>query len=102
MELTLGNYKAQWSDIGEGMDGDYNPDNPDDVALLRFDTYEMVDGKWESIDDGSYCTAMPVGADESILKAGLEYLLRELSDLGGRSPKKMLEGASWMSPDWFS
>jgi len=102
MEMTLGAYKAEWVDIGEGMDGMYDPENPDDVALLRIDTYELVNGEWEMIDDGSYCTAMPVDTPPEILDAGLRVILEELNDLGGASAKKTMEGMSWMSPAWFA
>lgn len=102
MEMTLGTYKAEWVDIGEGLDGMYDPDNPDDIALLRIDTYELVNGEWETIDDGSYCTGMPVASSPETLEAGLRLILEELNDLGGASPKKMMEGMSWMAPEWFA
>jgi hypothetical protein len=32
--------ELEW--IGEGLDGDYNPGNPNDVPLLRFSVYKKV------------------------------------------------------------
>jgi hypothetical protein len=100
MEMILGNYKAQWSDIDEGWDGFYDPNDPNDQKLYRFDTYEMVDGEWETIDDGSYCTAVPVGTPDEMLKTGLSLILEALNKNAG-SKKRMLEEFSWMSPSWL-
>ena len=40
------------------MGGDDDPDDPDDTPLLRFSVLR----NGEQIDDGSYCTRMPVGS----------------------------------------
>ena len=37
MALTQDNYRVEWVDLGEGLSGEYDPSNPDDVAMLRFD-----------------------------------------------------------------
>jgi len=102
MELVKGDLKVMWSDIGEGWDGDYNPDNPDDVELLRFDVMELAeDGVWESVDNGSYCTAMPVGSSEKMLKTGLELILEAVECNRETGVKRVLEELSWMNPSWF-
>ena len=41
IELIRGGRKVEWIDIGEGWSGDYDPDDPDDIALLRFDVLEL-------------------------------------------------------------
>jgi len=99
MELIHNNYKAEWVDLDEGLNGMYDPNDPEDIALLRFDTYELIDGEWEEIPDGSYCTNMPAHADRGALKAGLAMIVNELDDCSG-NPKKVLEKLAWMSPDW--
>lgn len=101
MELIHGNYKVEWVDLDEGLNGMYDPNDPDDIALLRFDTSELIDGEWEEIPDGSYCTAMPVHTDKDTLRQGLAMIVNELQDCAG-SPKKLLEGLSWMNPEWFT
>ena len=101
MNLIAGNYKAEWVDLGEGRDGDYDPDDPNDVALLRFDTYRRDGDNWEAIDDGSYCTAIPVGTPDPVLLKGLTLIVNELNAAAGRSPKRILEALSWMNPTWF-
>ena len=41
-EVIRGDRKVEWVDIGEGWNGDYDPDDPDDTALLRFDVLELT------------------------------------------------------------
>lgn len=101
MNVTSGQFMAEWVDIGEGWDGDYNPSNPDDTPLLRFDTYRKNGDEWEPIDDGSYCTAMPVGTPDNILRRALELIVADLHAVVDLSPKRALEGWSWMNPTWF-
>ena len=57
MALIDGRYKVEWVNLGEGKDGDYDSNNPDDIALLRFDI--SFDG--ELMQDGSYCTLRSTG-----------------------------------------
>jgi hypothetical protein len=100
--LIDGKYKVEWVNLGEGKDGDYNPGDPDDVELLRFD----VSFNGELIPDGSYCTLMPVNTQERILKKGLERIMDIINDKCGtgdycENSKKILEELSWIEPKWF-
>lgn len=47
-----------WEDIGEGYDGNYNPDNPKDAPLFRI-YVEDADGN--HVENCSYCTLAIVG-----------------------------------------
>lgn len=93
-------YKVEWVNLGEGKDGDYNHNDPNDVAFLRFDIY--FNG--ELVPDGSYCTLMPVGTPEPILRKGLERIMDAVNDKceNGNCPKKVFEELSWIEPKWFS
>ena len=95
-EYTLhrANMTAYWEDIGEGMSGDYVPNDPNDVPLLRFTIYK--DG--EPMDDGSYCTLMPTDTPAAILQRGLQLILDAAE---GPNPKRALEELSWMKPADF-
>ena len=95
---------ASWSDIGEGLDGFYDPNDPNDIPLLRFDVYELIDGEWEYIQDTSYCTMMRVGSPDWVLSQALNLILDrvEASASSGGSIKKACESLSWMSDSWFS
>lgn len=97
--------RVEWYNADEGVCGDYNPDDPDDVNLLRFDVYIKRNGSWEAVDDASYCTCMPADTSPEILRAALRMLLKEYTNALRSDPeysvKKLGETMSWMSPNWF-
>lgn len=103
MELIDGGVKIQWVDIGEGLDGYYNSEDPEDVALLRFDVLVWNGTDWEQVDDGSYCTMMPVDTDKDTLRLALVTLMNNVWEAmsNGGSVKRVCEELSWMNPDWF-
>lgn len=97
-ELTLidGKYKVEWVNLGEGKDGDYNPDDPEDVALLRFD----ISYNGELVQDGSYCTLLPADTPEKILRKGLERIMDTINDEcrnDGSCSRRVFEELSWIS-----
>ncbi len=102
-------WKAVLTELGEGWNGEYNPDDPEDEELVRFDMYrernekdwwdadhgEHVNGRfvsWYAPQDSSYCTALPVGD-----KAGRSALLAMLTQMveTGDTGKRDWEQASW-------
>ena len=94
-------FRVEWVSLGEGNFGDYDPADPEDQELLRFDVSRQDEnGRWEQIQDGSYCTLMPVDTSSEILRAALAYILREIG--GGFNIKRRLEELSWLSPEDFS
>ena len=99
-----GSVKVEWVDLGEGFCGDYDPSDPEDESLFRFDSFAMQDGSWEPLDDGSYCTQVPVETDEETLKKLAQIVAEELADsyraCGG--VKKAGERMSWISTEWLS
>src|SRR5512137_1955207 len=105
--LKKGKVIIRWVELGEGLSGDYNEDDPDDVELLRFDAY--VDGhEWEDdYDDGnftySYCTYFPVSATPKQRRAGLEYLMSHLYEpmSKGEWCRSEAERLSWIDIDWI-
>jgi hypothetical protein len=102
LALIDGKYRVEWVHLGEGKDGDYDPNDPDDVELLRFDV--SFDG--ELIPDGSYCTLMPVNTPEDILKKGLERIMDTIYDKCStgdcwKRGGKVFEELSWIEPKWF-
>ena len=86
------------TDCGEGPDGDYDPDNPNDVALLRFDVrYKDADGYWEFANDASYCTGVPVDTDPARVQELLQTIMNEVHgkiDAHGGGIKKICERLS--------
>lgn len=98
--LIDGKYKVEWVNLGEGKDGDYDSNDPDDVALLRFDI--SFDG--ELMQDGSYCTLLPVDTPENILRKGLERIMDTINEEcrgDGSCSRKVFEELSWIGPRWF-
>jgi hypothetical protein len=93
-------FRVEWVSLGEGNFGDYDPEDPEDEEFLRFDVSRQgEDGQWEQIQDGSYCTLMPVDTSVEILRAALVYILREIG--GGFNVKRRLEQLSWLAPEDF-
>jgi len=108
--LQRGLRRVVWEYIGEGLCGDYDPMDPDDVPLLRFTCYQRLpsyDEKgdeqpymeyWEQLDDASYCTRMPVyGSTLQMLVKGAAIILEAIES--DESSRKRLEELSWFCPE---
>ncbi len=123
--FTCGNIRVQWDELDEGHCGDYDPDDPDDVELLRFTVYRFdgddamaahaaqdpqfafllsADGHgWQPYDDGSYCTNVPVDTPPEVRQRILEGLMGELHDPVEveASIKKLAERLSRIDESWY-
>lgn len=101
MELIRDDVKVEWEDIGEGVNGDYNPKDPDDIPLLRFYVSVLRDGYWEEKEDASHCTLFPATANNEMQLAGLRVLMDRfydvLHDNVDASVKKLGDEMSWIS-----
>lgn len=116
--LRRGNMAVEWTNLGEGVDGDYDESDPDDVNLLRFDVYVLAsdadshrgeptkDGVplREAIDDASYCTDTPAGTGELALRGLLLRIMGAVhsADASLSNPpriKRLCESLSWLSPE---
>ena len=103
--LEDGNVKVEWMELGEGLDGDYDPENPDDVELLRFDVYVQKNkwGDWEAPPDSSYCTRVPVSSTPEerakLLKLIMDRVYQAVQL--GHNISKVCERLSWISLDWI-
>ena len=101
--------RADWYNAGEGLCGDYNPEDPEDINLLRFDIYQVpineeegYDEEWEVVEDASYCTRMPADTDLKELTDTLYYIFKEYDNVLSSDPeasvKKLGEALSWVAP----
>lgn len=109
--------KVEWIDLGEGLCGEYNPDDPDDIALLRYDAYvrpdavdkyemtieawvdETTGNPWVIVRDSSFCTNTPVDTPDHILQGLAQIIADSLEDsLGSGYWKSVSEQMSWISP----
>lgn len=99
--LIKDDVRDDWVRLGEGYCGDYDPDDPEDEELLRFDIYVLENGQWEAVPDASYCTLVPVTATEEekvkLLKIILDNYYDALHDRHYVSVKKLGERLSWIS-----
>lgn len=104
MELIQDRVKVEWTDLGEGWGGYYDPDDPEDEELLRFDVSWLDDdGEWIDPGDVSYCTRFPVKATREQKEKGLVILMNAFYDplMSGYSGKKIGEQMSWIGLDWL-
>ena len=101
MELIKDNVKVCWVNIGEGYNGDYDENDPEDENLLRYDVYVLDEGNWEAVDDASYCTYVSADTDNDELMTLLHVLMEEFYDVLHydiyASVKKLGERMSWIS-----
>ena len=98
--------RVDWTNLGEGVSGDYNPEDPEDINLLRFDIYAKRDNSdWEEVDDASYCTNVPADTDPDELERLLRVIFDRYNDViddyinNGTSVKKLGEELSWIAPN---
>lgn len=107
---------VEFENIGEGLSGDYNEDDEQDIPVLRFGVYKRStnplpafdkgipkpEDQWESVDDASYSTKVPVDTP----KESLEKMARLIMDrvkqrvLDYSSVKKLCEQLSWIQESW--
>ena len=111
-----GMVKVEWTDLSEGRCGDFNPDDPDDVALLRYDavvrrTNDSADEQrdlepgsdpdWGIKDNGSYCTQVEVDTDDATLEVLARMIANALADnLDNGGWKSTAERMSWVDVTW--
>lgn len=107
---------VEFVDLGEGLEGDYDPSDPDDIHLLRFDAYVKVTPSarfnemngvgekpdstngWAARDNGSFCTQVPASASRETLRTLARQMANELEGtLGNGGWKGTAERLSWIS-----
>lgn len=95
--LIRDNVRIEWVNLGEGYDGDYDEEDPNDVNLLRFDVSVFSNGEWNEVPDGSYCTQVPATASTEVLKDLLVHFMNTIYDdvsAHGKA-KRLCESLSW-------
>lgn len=85
-------FRLEWVNLGEGWSGDYDPEDPEDVPLLRADLFMEENGEWVEPADSSYCTLAPVGTPEEKLREVSERLFYRLGDKWRR---REMEAWTW-------
>ncbi len=107
--LVEGQLAVRWVQLGEGGSGDWDPDDPEDEELLRFDSlWRNPNGAWEDLECGSYCTRTPVNTPPGVRRQLLHKLMDFLRDavryygdeLTPDLDRHRMEEASWIEPSW--
>ena len=97
--IIRNNVRIDWVNLDEGFDGDYDPENPDDVNLLRFDVSiaNLDNHSWEEVEDGSYCTQVPADTNTETLKRILVSFMDYIYDdiVSVQKAKRKCEQLSW-------
>lgn len=99
MQMKCDNVGVGWTYLNEGYDGDYDPNDPDDKPLLRFDVwcddFEVL--------DASYCTHVPATTDRATLQRMLSHIMNAVFENvhQGKGVKKICERLSWINPSDF-
>ena len=93
-ELTMNDITVELEDIGEGLSGDYDPNDKDDIPLLRFTVWK----DHVQVDDASYCTQVPTDITPTEATTVLATIMNEVAEplAQGYSIKKMCERLSWI------
>ena len=105
MYLTRGRVRVEITDIGEGIQGEYNPEDPQDVSLVRFyvSIYDETHKEWTDVDDASYCTLIPVR--EEVLHIALAEKIMEAVYpplMAGKDIDRICAALSWTEPEELS
>ena len=111
-DLVEDNVRVVFEYIGEGYNGDYDPTDPEDKPLLRFDVFADVHlknpysedpilGDFGYMLDSSYCTALPVEMPEDVINKALRVIMDEVKGevIAGHSIKRICEHLSWLCPE---
>lgn len=102
--LQQGEVIVELEHIGEGICGEYNPDDPEDMPLLRFTVFKLEeDGSKTQIENGSFCTIMPTETPDHIQDLGLKLIMEKVHGrvIAGQSIKRVSQELSWLSNDSY-
>lgn len=104
INIDDGKHRVTWEYIGEGWSGDYDPNDSEDIPLLRF-SCDVCDedfnpqcesvgaSPWIGMDDASYCTRLPTSTPKRALLQAAGIILEAIDTDG--SYRKALEALSW-------
>lgn len=109
MDVVRGNVMVEFKYVGEGVEGDFNPNDRYDMPFLRFYLYiwrraaDDIDpeqtnyeyGDWEYIEGASACTLIDARSPEDVVKAHAQTILDAVGHLdSARVPNNVLEDLS--------
>jgi hypothetical protein len=96
IEVHNKKYSLSFCYLGEGADGDYDPENPDDAPLLRYDVCKKVDGEWEPLRNGSACCQLSANEKRAALKKAAKEMLEIVSKTDPQHLNFVVQLLSWI------
>jgi hypothetical protein len=96
IEVHNKKFSIALSYIGEGINGDYDSENPEDVPLLRYDVCEKVDGEWEPLHNGSACCQLIASEKRSDLKKAAKEMLNIITNADSKHLNSVVQLISWI------
>lgn len=103
ISITCYPVRVSWTNCGEGINGDFDPHDPTDENLLRFDVSVNIEGEW--VEKESRCTNFPANATLREKKCALEFIFNEfymaLADDPTVSVKVLADIMSHIAPDCY-
>lgn len=114
IRVDFGKVRVVLDWIGEGYNGDYQENDPDDKPLLRFDVYRFYEpneeitpyflddetpgGGWLPVRDGSYCTQLVATEPRETLQTMAQFILDQVKgDISCQQRcKRLMEELSWL------
>lgn len=100
-----GHVRVAWVCLGEGYNGDYDPKNPEDELLLRFDVAVKSDDTGTFTTVESRCTCFAAKASEKDKEAALDVLLDRFYHAYTADPRHCLgplaDELSYISADTY-
>ncbi len=95
-------YRLTFTDeTREGVDGDFDPNDPKDEPRMRFDLdeFDAAEDDWVPVDARSYCTQVSARLPKNELEFAARLILRRFISAreSGSSAKRAAERLSWIS-----
>ena len=103
LESIRGDVMVQLEWIGEGLNGDYSSNDPQDEPRMRFTVCERVSkNEWVDIENASYCTRLDPRLPQDVLQKACDRILADVYEdvAAGNTIKKKCEQLSWIDSSW--
>lgn len=100
-----GPIRVAWVCHGEGYNGEYDPRDPEDELLLRFDVAVKAEGIGDFVTVESRCTCFPASTPIKDKEAALDMLLDHFhhayTSHPGHSLRSLADRLSYISADTY-
>ena len=95
IDITNKKFNLVLDYIGEGIEGDFDEDDENDVPLLRYWISEKVDGEWQDVHNGSACCLLKATDKRSAIKKAAKAMLDIVSNANKEELNSVVQMISW-------